>query len=604
MRIGIVDADLMDNGTRHPNLALMKIAGYHIELGDVVNLIHNSYDHIKNYDKIYISKVFNFTKVPDWVLFESNIVYGGTGFFEDGGPSLPDIIEHHKPDYNLYNDYIEEMIKSGNNPKKYNDYLYFSIGFTTRGCFRKCSFCVNKKYNSVQKHSSVREFLDESRPMIYLWDDNILGYNNWEEIIDDLHSTGKPFQFRQGIDLRLMTDRKAYRLNQVKYHGDFIFAFDYLSDKKLIISKVQLWKRYTNKIPKMYVLCGFESQGSDDIENAFERISILMRYGSLPYIMRYEEYKKSKYACLYTQIARWCNQPQFFKKTSFREFCERNEYYNPNPNKICSSYRAMIEFENEYPEISRKYFDIKLINESIYNVSYGYGRRYCNKQECSQCQINMQQWDSILNGDISVEQVTKLYYTKEIDVMCLMYNDLRCKSNINEVGKFLAKFILNLNIESIRYEIQKSNKIEALNKKICIIPKYKKEYYFNLLDNIFEDELEEMFLVKNIEKKLQVLKNKEKRNIVESLKILVFMDLLILSRDNINGTVKLSPLGKEFIKMSNCEKDDIWSKNNHRIPIVQHYINMKMDIDAIIENIKLTGVNNLKEIRLWLNNLT
>jgi len=42
-----------------------------------------------------------------------------------------------------------------------------------------------------------------------------------------------------------MTDRKAYRLNQVKNHGDFIFAFDYLREKELIISKVQLWKKYT-----------------------------------------------------------------------------------------------------------------------------------------------------------------------------------------------------------------------------------------------------------------------------------------------------------------------------------------------------------------------
>ena len=29
MKIGIIDADLLDNGTRHPNLALMKISGYY-----------------------------------------------------------------------------------------------------------------------------------------------------------------------------------------------------------------------------------------------------------------------------------------------------------------------------------------------------------------------------------------------------------------------------------------------------------------------------------------------------------------------------------------------------------------------------------------------
>lgn len=28
MRVGIIDADLLDHGTRHPNLALMKLSGW------------------------------------------------------------------------------------------------------------------------------------------------------------------------------------------------------------------------------------------------------------------------------------------------------------------------------------------------------------------------------------------------------------------------------------------------------------------------------------------------------------------------------------------------------------------------------------------------
>lgn len=33
MKIGIIDADLLDNGTRHPNLALMKLSGFYKEKG-------------------------------------------------------------------------------------------------------------------------------------------------------------------------------------------------------------------------------------------------------------------------------------------------------------------------------------------------------------------------------------------------------------------------------------------------------------------------------------------------------------------------------------------------------------------------------------------
>ena len=61
MKIGIIDADLLDNGTRHPNLALMKISGFYKEIGDTVELLFN-YDTINDYDLVYLSKVFDFTK--------------------------------------------------------------------------------------------------------------------------------------------------------------------------------------------------------------------------------------------------------------------------------------------------------------------------------------------------------------------------------------------------------------------------------------------------------------------------------------------------------------------------------------------------------------
>ena len=224
MKIGILDADLMDHGTRHPNLALMKISGYYKEQGNEVKLIHRSYEEVRDYDEVYISKVFTFSNIPDWILQLPHVHIGGTGFFSDGGANLPDEIEHHMPDYDLYKEYVEEQIEQGRKRTVFADYLDYSIGFTTRGCFRKCAFCVNKKYDKVYRHSPVEEFYDESKPYIYLWDDNILAYPQWEEVLDELENTGKPFQFRQGIDLRLMTDRKAYRFNNTHYHGDFIFV--------------------------------------------------------------------------------------------------------------------------------------------------------------------------------------------------------------------------------------------------------------------------------------------------------------------------------------------------------------------------------------------
>src|SRR5699024_11120473 len=97
---------------RFPNLASMKISGYHKKQGDKVTLLLN-YDDLEKYDKVYISKVFTDTHVDENVLKLDNVEYGGTGFFYDKAPNLPYEIEHHMPDYSLYDDWVNDMLEKG-----------------------------------------------------------------------------------------------------------------------------------------------------------------------------------------------------------------------------------------------------------------------------------------------------------------------------------------------------------------------------------------------------------------------------------------------------------------------------------------------------------
>lgn len=421
LKVGIIDADLLDHGTRHPNLALEKIAGFCKAQGHDVRLIC-SYDELDvdpkffdvetlDYDVLCLSQVFKFTKRPkkiDFLIKNHLMFYGGTGFLEEFEddlkqlPNLPPEVEHHKPDFNLYDEYIQ--IQTGGDPKKmkrdWDDYISYSIGFTTRGCIRHCAFCVNRELSRVLEWSPVEEFLDPTRPKIYLWDDNIMAApaKVFKKVIDQLVATGKAFQFRQGMDIRLMTDEKAKLFRDVKYYGDYIFAFDhYRKDDpnewkqvEQTIRGLEIWKKYVTRETKLYVLVAFDSIDEKDIEGAFWRIKTLMEYGCLPYIMRFEDYKKSRFKCLYTQLARWCNQPSFFKKMSFRQYCVRNEEYRQGiqkkitngkyPNKLkfpkgfkpkptyCACYRAMIEFEEEFPEIAKKYYDIRFEDINPYKI--------------------------------------------------------------------------------------------------------------------------------------------------------------------------------------------------------------------------------------------
>lgn len=601
MNVGIIDADLMGNGTRHPNLALMKIAGYHSSKGDNVELIYNSYDEIKHYDKVYISKVFKFTNVPEWVLSEERVEYGGTGFFEDGGKSLPEEIEHHMPYYELYKPFIKHMRELGHSPVKYRDYEEYSIGFTTRGCFRRCDFCVNKKYKKVQRHAKVEEFLSQERPKIYLWDDNILAYSKWEEVIDELQATGKRFQFRQGLDLRLMTDRKAEKLNAVRYYGDFIFAFDHLKDKEIIIKKIQVWKRYTNKYPKLYVLCAFESQDQVDIGGVFERIKILMNYGCIPYIMRYEAYNDSLYRGMYIQIARWCNQPQFYKKMSFREFCERNQYYQVDKSKMCSAYRAMIEFESQHPKIAKKYFDLKLVNENIYTTNYGFGRRYCNKQDCNKCKLESKAWENLVTKKIDVEDIIGLYYSKQIDTYCLEYKNSACNISSKLAANYIYKELIKVERRSIERIIKLHTDLEPLNKDNALIPKNYFEWYMSLLENMFLNNQLEIYDLKDFLSEISKNRDDDVKITKEDIKLLCMLDFLILGRENKRVNFRLSHLGSILLNKDFSKRRLMYERAVYRLPVIQQYIRRKESGEKFSEYLKSIGINNIKEIIYSIN---
>ena len=381
MNIAIIDADLIGRPKhRFPNLVCMKLSAWHQQNGDNVELKIN-YDNLAQYDKVFISKVFTDTTVPDGIIDLPNVEYGGTGFYYDKAPKLPYEIEHIIPDYHLYDNWVNMQLANGG---KKNDFVYYtdySIGFLTRGCFRQCEFCVNKNYKKCEKHSSVFEFMDENRPKLCFLDDNFFACGEWKSIIDEVKLTGKKFQFKQGLDERLLTDDKIHELMTWKYDNDFIFAFDNIEDADLIEKKLkrifELYPTYRKKNFKFYVLCGYDRNGKwdenfwkQDIRNTFERIKILSKYSALPYIMRYEKCYSSDFSGVYSTIAAWCNQPHMFRSLSYRIFCKframRDKWskyktnfdqYLADGNFKGASWRHMEKLEETYPDIAEEYFD-------------------------------------------------------------------------------------------------------------------------------------------------------------------------------------------------------------------------------------------------------
>lgn len=353
MKIGIIDADLIyKKEHKFPNLACLKISGYHKKLGHDVNLI--SYEDInpnslffQKFDKVYISKVFTDTKVPENILNLPFVEYGGTGFFYDKAPDLPYEIEHSFPDYNLYDKWIEEKVCNGKKRNYFKYYIDYSIGFITKGCFRQCEFCVNRNKKKVELHSPINEFLDKKRPFIMLLDDNVTGSDQYLKIIENLNNTGKQFVFKQGMDFRLMTKKRMKILWNSNYLSTakdgkckgarvFHFAFDNIKDYNIIEKRLKEYyynKPYSFKV-FFYVLVGYDRNNEynnvffkQDINNLIKRIELLFKYNAYPYIMLHENYKLNPEKEIIRQIARTCNTPMFITNKTIKKAVIQNKKY-------------------------------------------------------------------------------------------------------------------------------------------------------------------------------------------------------------------------------------------------------------------------------------
>ena len=221
----------------------------------------------KDNDRAYISVVFSWQKQEayqraSWIKASGKkvwmggpAVYNDPCFFEDVAfvaPPIDDVIWRHNQE----------------------------ATFTTRGCLRKCPFCIVPKIEPEYKELKYWP----TRPIVC--DNNILACSDthFDGVIDKLKPL-KGIDFNQGLDARLMTKHHAERLRELdmkvvrlawdntKIENQWMAAFDALCDAGFPASKIQ-----------SYVLIGY----NDTPEDALYRLQTIKDLGAMPNPMRYQ----------------------------------------------------------------------------------------------------------------------------------------------------------------------------------------------------------------------------------------------------------------------------------------------------------------------------
>lgn len=275
--------------TAYPPLGLLKLAAFHKNKGDKVQLVQGFSDNGFAPDLIYITSLFTYAYEPvhEVIKFYSEkykrtrIVVGGIyatlcpdhlqGIFKNRIEIYKGLFEEAEdilPDYSLVPNWDASII------------------FSSRGCVRKCSFCsaptLEPEYRTKK---SIKNLVYPGHKRIIFWDNNILASPYLKNIFEELKELNLEVDFNQGLDARLIDEEISLSIKELK--TKFIrLAYDSNGIKKSLKRSIKLLNDIGINGRKIVVYCLYNFQ--DTPEDFLERIKDLLDMGVVAYPMRYE----------------------------------------------------------------------------------------------------------------------------------------------------------------------------------------------------------------------------------------------------------------------------------------------------------------------------
>lgn len=285
---------------RYAPLGLLKLSTWYKNNGHEVEWVISGQEAKHDPDMICFSLVFIFKHQLDIRMVAAYRKKYPKAKIWLGGPAVTAMPNLYKK-YLSYADFHKGLFE----PAEYlrPDYeianIEFSYGFTSRGCPRKCNWCIVPKTEGLIKNvdSRWKNAINNKHNKFAAMDNNLimLGPKKVEEVLSEISSRNMLLDINQAMDCRVFAKNKKIQDVFWKYNGvmdAFRFAYDSQQQTEYVQRTCDIIKSMgTNSSNVWYVLYGFK----DTIEDFYSRLMLLLRNKQAVKAMRFRNLTTGAY---------------------------------------------------------------------------------------------------------------------------------------------------------------------------------------------------------------------------------------------------------------------------------------------------------------------
>jgi hypothetical protein len=287
VRIALIDSNRVrpaDRGQHFYPIALLKIGAWLKSQGHQVKLFDNRIPK-SGFSEVWVTTLFTYD-IP----YSAGLVREAATRFKKvrvGGVAASLLPRYFEPYAEVHVGLMPEVEQFSPDYSLLPEPPEYSVTHITRGCIRKCAFCMVPKLEPVfRRRKRWQDDLAPGARKIYFYDNNWLAQSiknirqDVADILEVMDTRGiQSVDFNQALDARILTEEKAEELCKLTFDPGLRFAFDSMEEDGYWQEAVRMCAARGQKHFTTYVLYNFTDKPRDLYYRLKEHVRIAEELG-------------------------------------------------------------------------------------------------------------------------------------------------------------------------------------------------------------------------------------------------------------------------------------------------------------------------------------